>query len=353
VHSNHKRTQTADGGTLEDRGNHQIKYRADGSPEYMKSDGKTVQYRKNGTVAQVARGKSVTNFNDDGSHTVSRAGKPTYTQRATQRDGQNYIQRSYVTNNNTTVNRYYTPYYRGGYAYHSYMPFVSYDPWFYGYCYHPWTPVYYHWGWMSDPWYPSYGYYFRPYPTYYGPSYWLTDYLIADSIRENQAAAVAQADQAANRAELAANAAQGAAQAAQDANAKPQITDDLKDQIRDQVDQAIRDHEKKLPANLETLLQDTKHLFVVSDDYDVLKDGAEQETCALTAGDLIRAREALGAQEQIAKMVVVTSKKGNCPAGTKILVSLVDLQDMQNAFSEKLEEGMEKLKSERPDRKSK
>ncbi|MBI3405328.1 MAG: Rieske 2Fe-2S domain-containing protein, partial [Acidobacteria bacterium] len=37
---------TRDGGYIEDHGNHVVKYRKDGTKEYMQSGARTVQYRK-------------------------------------------------------------------------------------------------------------------------------------------------------------------------------------------------------------------------------------------------------------------------------------------------------------------
>ena len=299
----------------------------------MKTGSKTVQYRKDGTIAQMTQGKTVTTFNTDGSHKVQNPTK-SYTQKNAQVNGQNVVQRTYSSNNRTVVRNYNT-YYRSGYSYHSYVPFVAYDPWFYGYCLHPWHPFSYTWAWAYDPWYSNYGYYYRPYSTYYGPSYWLTDYLIADSIRSNAQAANA----AANRAEQA-------------VHQVPQITNDMKDQIREQVEEVIRAHEKKEAVNVAETLRDAGRIFVVSEDIDVLVEGTEQQ-CSLTAGDLIKNREKVGDSDQFVKMIVVASKKGSCPAKTKIAISLVDLQEMQNAFAERLEEGMDKLQAERPDEKAK
>src|ERR1035437_9592505 len=46
------------------------------------------------------------------------------------------------------------------------------------------APFYYIFGFAASPWYGYYGGYFTPYPTYAGPNYWLTDYLLANSLQE-------------------------------------------------------------------------------------------------------------------------------------------------------------------------
>jgi hypothetical protein len=70
----------------------------------------------------------------------------------------------------------------------------------------------------------------------------------------------------------------------------------------------------------------------------------------VTAGDLIRLKEVPREDRQVANMVVVTSKRGGCGAGAPIVVSLADLQEFKNAFAEKVEEGMQKMKTEIADK---
>ena len=46
----------------------------------------------------------------------------------------------------------------------------------------------------------------------------------------------------------------------------------------------------------------------------------------------------------------MTSKKGSCPVGSRVLVATGDLQEFQNQFMETLERGMEKMKAEVADK---
>ncbi len=352
----HKRTATPDGGYIEDRGNHSVKFRADGTKEFMKSDSKSVQYRKDGSVAQVQRGKSVTTIDKNGTRTVRENGQVKFQQREVDRGGKKVIERNYYASGaSQPTTRYYNTYVRSGYTYHAYSPMFSYDPFFYGYLYHPWHPFSYSWGWMYSPWYSPYSYYFAPYPSYYGPSYWLTDYILADVLQSRNRQAAANADAAADRANQAALRAEQDPSNGQNAErqaAAAQMTKEMKDQIKEQVDEAIKAHQGKQSLSLQASLRDRNHIFVVDDDYDVLIEGVDDKTCSLSAGDLVRARENVNDDDQVVKMVVVTAKKESCKAGTRILVSVADLQDMQNAFAEKLEAGMQKMKAEKPDEKA-
>ena len=266
-------------------------------------------------------------------------GGGTYTARNYANNGRNYQQRTYTRNNTTIVHNYNT-YYRGGYAYHSYVPFYSYEPSFYSWCYHPWyTPTYYGWGWTSDPWYPHYGYYFHPYPAYYSPIQWITDYFFSSLLQNNYRNEVgaARADAAAAR---------------QDANdARTQLlTQQMKDQVGVQVQAAMAAHEKKESLTVQDVMKDPKYLVAITAEIEVTytnQDGA----CTLSRGDIVRFASEPLENERIAHMFVVTAKKGSCHAGSRVEISMEHLQEMQNDFMEKVEEGMNAAKKELADKK--
>src|ERR1700756_2647690 len=108
------------------------------------------------------------------------------------RNGNTYVSRTYVVNN-VSYTSVYRSYGYGGYCcYYGYAPAYYYNPGYYGWAYNPWpAPVYYGWGWQAEPWYGYYGpYYYQPYPVYPSAAFWLTDYLIAASLRASYEASV-------------------------------------------------------------------------------------------------------------------------------------------------------------------
>lgn len=344
----HKRENTPDGGYIEDRGNHKVKFSADGTKEWMKSDSRTVQY-KDGMPSQQIKGKTVTTYNKDGSFSVQKNGVPQYTQRSkVDSRGRPIVERAYYnpTTQTTSGVRHYTVVQRGTVHYHSYVPSYQFDPWFYGYAYHSWHPYPYTWGWRYDPWFGSYNYYFAPYPTYHGPSYWLTDWVLADMLRNHHArqqqSAVTSAQQSADRAERAALSAEQLAQ-------KAQITQEIKEEVQAQIKDAIKVQERGENLSLERSLEKEGYIFAVTEDMDVLVDqgSAESKTCSLSEGDLIKVTRKVDEEDQYARMMVVTAKRGGCKAGTPILVSVQDLQEMQNDFAERLERGLKDLKEKK------
>ncbi|MFZ0968707.1 MAG: hypothetical protein WAN13_10575 [Candidatus Acidiferrales bacterium] len=106
------------------------------------------------------------------------------------RNGQPYMRRTYVAGGGSYAAVYHG-FYFGGRVYYGYVPGYYYAPGFYGWAYAPWgVPVTFAWGWGAAPWYGYDAYYFAPYSYYAGPAFWLTDFVIAQSL---QAAFEAQA----------------------------------------------------------------------------------------------------------------------------------------------------------------
>ncbi len=354
--SKYPTTRTANGGVIENRGNHQVHYRADGSREKVVAGNKTTVYRADGSRAQVTRGSTRIDYGKGGSQSVYRGGVRQYNQNRVVVNNTTVIQRTYYRGGSSYV-RTYNPYSWGGRPYYAYTPAVVFAPSYYGYLYTPWyTPVVYNWGWNSSPWYNHYGYYYHPYVHYTSPSYWLTDYLISDMLStQYQDTVAAQANAQAATAnertaeanERAAEANERAAEANAQAHAAAPITDEVKEQIKAQVEEAMKANEQKNPIQIGTLMSDTKHVYAVSDDLEVTtaEDGAE---CTLTSGDLIRLADVPNDGDEAAQMQVISAKKASCAAGSKIMVSMTDLQSFQNDFAERVETGMGKMKTEMP-----
>jgi hypothetical protein len=273
-----------------------------------------------------------------------------FTERAYYRTGNRvYVQRTYIYGGRHYVVAYRSYSYRGV-VYYRYAPVYYYHPVFYGWVYNPWAaPVYYRWGWVGDPWYPYYGYYFAPYPYYANASLWLTDYLLAENLRlAYEARANADAAAAADYA------AQGAAPAPQQTQVT--LTPEVKQMIAEEVQrqlaaeraaadqtqgaqasaaQAATSAEEAPPA-----LDPNQRIFIVASNVDL---AGNQGECAVTAGDvLMRTGTTPNEQNKIA-VNVVTSKKGDCPVNTNADVDVAELQEMHNQFREKLDSGLKTL----------
>ena len=99
------------------------------------------------------------------------------------RNGHTYYQRTYWEHGHAYARAYRGYDYRGV-RYYGYVPAYRYRPAFYGWAYNPWPgPVYYNWGWGPAP--AFYGGYFAPAPYYPTASLWLTDFLLAEDLKQD------------------------------------------------------------------------------------------------------------------------------------------------------------------------
>ena len=260
----------------------------------------------------------------DGSRTI-RSRNGIIHERPFERNHTTYVRRTYIRDNYVSV-RHYTVSYWGHRPFYCYTPYRVYPAPFYGWVWRPWGPVSYSWGWYDEPWYGYYGYYWHPYPVYYGPSFWLTDFVISDIL----AAAYAE-DRAENNAR-----AQAAANAA--------IDDKIKAQVREEVEAELkaRKHQQSVPMDRAV---SSGYVHVVTKDMDVAV-ASSNESCALSSGDIVKISKTPSKDDEVVAMTVVTSKRGGCRPNTHVLMSLDDLQDMKNHFSESIDKGLEKLQEQ-------
>lgn len=278
-------------------------------------------------------------------------GRGGYSERAyLRRGGHVYVQRTYVYGGRRYAYAYRS-YYYGGNPYYGYAPAFYYHPVFYGWAYNPWAaPVYYNWGWAGNPWFAGYGYYFNPYPVYPSASLWLTDYLLAESLK---AAYEARADAdaaAAGQAGGPADNGGGGGQVALSPEVKQMIADEVQRQLAAeraaaaqpapaQTSQAPSQGSNQ-PEETPAALDPSQRVFVVAANVDLVGDSGNE--CAVTAGDvLVRgSNEPNGTKIGVS---VVSSKKGDCPVGTNSDVEIGDLQEMHNQFREKMDTGLKTL----------
>jgi hypothetical protein len=281
-----------------------------------------------------------------------------------------YVQRSYVTRGGHSYysrtyydhGHYHVGVYRGynwhGHAYYGWHPGFWYHPGFYAWGYHPWgAPVFWGvglWGWGGAPWYGFYGGWFTPYPSYAGPAFWLTDYLIAAELRSAYEARE-EAEEDADAMDFASLGGGGDAPAAASSTAaltpevKEAIVEEVKAELAAQEAQAGQDSGsagQAAPApssnrdEVPPALDPARRTFVVDSDLTVLANGQE---CGLTAGDVITRLTETPDADDMVNASVSASKKSECAAGDTVAVKVDDLQEMQNHFAEQLNSGLSEL----------
>lgn len=275
--------------------------------------------------------------------TVAFRGGHGYSERPYRYGGHDYGHRTYY-DHGRAYDRYYRGYgWHGGY-FEGYSPAFYYSAGFYGWAYNPWVaPMPYAWGWGGAPWVGFYGAYFTPYASYPSASFWLTDYLVSQTL------AAAYADQAAANAN-----AQVAAEAAPPAPMTPDVKALIAAEVQRQI--ALENSEAKVAETGETdpassgvvrmLTDNQSHMFVAGADLD-LTDAAGNE-CSISQGDalqLIAPHAPLEGDALTAILVVMASKAQDCGKGSTVLVSVNDLQDMQNHMRETIDQGMGDLQA--------
>jgi hypothetical protein len=258
------------------------------------------------------------------------------------------------------------------------------------------------WGWEADPWYVYHRAYWEPYPVYSAPSFWVTDWMVAGYLadryavaasaeqtrveanlaREEAAKARLAAEQAKEGAEIAEARAAAAAAEARAASAearaakaetaearrkelagKPNpkatpVDKENKDALNSQIEKTIA--EKKIfadevakgghpiPPDVSLALADPNHRYIVSKTISVLTV-EEKPAGSLTGGDMLKlepGQEAAlkAAQENDLVAMKVISSKGEddeVPAGVTIKIPLKELQEFDNEFRAKLDQGLE------------
>jgi hypothetical protein len=225
--------------------------------------------------------------------------------------------------------RHYRHHGWGHHYYDCYVHTWPYEPWFWGFYFAPFpAPWHYTWVWVGDPWYATWGWYWAPYPYYVGPSYWVTDYVMArmleDEYARGYAAGYASGEQAAGF----------------------PVSEPVKEQLRTQVDETATAFKDDRAIELDSALAKPGYLFVVDAPLSVATQ--DSASCNLTGGDIIKAAAGGDPDVAVASMVVVTAKRENCAAGSQVSVSYTDLQEMLNSFGEKVDDGMKELEKQNP-----
>jgi len=321
--------------------------RKDGSVRSINRNGMQIQHGLHG-------GRTVVS-NHNGARVVTTGRHGGYVQRNyVSRNGHSYVSRTYVYHN-TVYTGVYRSYGYGGYCcYYGYAPAYYYNPGYYGWAYNPWAaPAPYAWGWGAQPWYGYYGAYYQPYPVYPSAAFWLTDYLLAASLRaayEAQNAAAADSGALLNPSQDLLVASMGPIPAADSAvPLSPEVKNLLAEEVKAQLaaDQADAGKSKSASSGQAAgndgpppALDPKRRTFVVNDEVSVVADGQE---CSLTSGDVISRVTDTPDDDKNVDVKVLASKKTDCAVGAKVSVAVDDLQEMHNHFREQLTGGMDEL----------
>ena len=331
--------------TIQGTGGQQYHVRQDGTVAAFEAHGVKTTFRPDGTISAVHTANMNINYGvggarrvetvrPDNSVLVSTGPRQGYLQRTVVVNNTTVIQRTYVVNSRTFV-RTYTTYTYGGVVLEHYVPVVYYTPAFYGWVYYPWPrPVPYRWAFYDYPWYGYYSGYFVPAPVYPTPALWLTDYSLAQTLSsayQDRPTSVAPGQ----------NSASG------DTAISPETKKELAAQVQRIVaveNKAAGDAQPGgIPeGELPDVVNHPHSVFVVASNLDVTNENGE---CGLTPGDILEMDAPLPQNAVTTEVRVVTSKRMDCPASSKVTVSMEQLQEMHNNLRQRVDEGLQVLRT--------
>jgi hypothetical protein len=247
----------------------------------------------------------------------------------------------------------------GTYTFHGevltyYVPRFYYAPAFYGWAYYPWAvPAAFTWTWATSPWYAAYGPYFVVSPVYTGPYDWLTDYSLSQTLAAEYAqtaAAQAFAAQSAAAGSSPEHAADddfvppaGATYASKDTPIDPEVKQAIAQEVRQQLAAESNASSAQTGPNLSDVLQ-PHHVFVVDSDLNATTE--EDETCNLSAGNVLQLASVAAPDSAVVDLIVMSSRRADCPSGTRVTLSLDSIAEMQNAFRARLDDGLAALRQQ-------
>ena len=142
---------------------------------------------------------------------------------------------------------------------------------------------------------------------------------------------------------------QGSVQGGGEVTLSPEVKQAIADEVQRQLQaqqaaaqnpQAANGASGEVQGQVPPALDPNTRMFIVSNPLSVDVNG---QNCALTSGDVITRIDDTPDANQNVKVLVSSSQKGDCSAGTQIPVAVNDLQDMHNAFREKIDDGLKTL----------
>jgi hypothetical protein len=269
-----------------------------------------------------------------------------YMERPYYRDryGRAYVQRTYWVHGHPYAYAYRDYLYNGVHYYH-YVPGYYYHPVFYGWAYNPWAaPVYYNWGWGSAPWF--YSGYFVPAPYYPSASLWLTDFLLAENLKQAYEAKGEAGSSYGPDEQPQIPEGESAAATQLSPLVKQMVEAEVKRQLTAEqaAAQSPQANPQAAPLGNQAVpdaLDPKQRLFVVSSNLGV--GTTEGQECELTPGDVITRIDDTPGDDNKVRVSVMSGKQNDCGVGSMPWVEVNDLQEMHNNFREQLDSGLKTL----------
>jgi len=369
-------------------------------PAARASTGTFATFRHDGTLASLRVGgpnglsiqhgahgeRIVIAHRPDRSTLVSTGPHSGYLERTVEQNGRKLIQRTYVSGSRSWQRTYakfngrFVSMQVNGPAPKLYVPRYHYAPAFYVWAGQGWTyPINYHWNWVSRRWFVYYGSYFYPWSSYSDGSFWLTDYILGQTLSDGydmqpengSVPADASSDANGDNADLGQPSGDETVYAPFATAIPSEVKQEIAAEVHQQLMQESAASEDSSPAQAAApddpaqFLQ-AGQIFIVSTPLNVRIDAAYSpalpfgvQQCNLSPGDVLRltripdypsavaGSDATGpAIPSFASLEVVASQRGDCPAGAQVGVQTIGLQEMENNFQAQLGDGLQMLHSQ-------
>jgi hypothetical protein len=257
--------------------------------------------------------------------------------------GATYLRRSYLTGHSQLV-RIYRAYDDHGQRHYRYIPAWSYPAAFYDWTRKPWyPPVIYRWFPNPPRWLNAYGHYCTASLVNLHVSDWIVDYLfigIFDDANEidgegsgSDASAAAPQDSGDG----------DTVYAGTDTLITPELKQAIADEVQQQLNEEAADADPSSQASQEPGIAEEwtpNRYFVAGNPIEAATE--DGHTCLLDAGNVLRLDSAPSWPPH-AKLTVVASRRADCPADARVNVPLDQLEEMENSFRARLDDGLQAL----------
>jgi hypothetical protein len=309
------------------------------------------------------------------------------------------IHRVYISGNRSWQRTYLTYNYQGR-TLKQFVPAHTYAAAFYGWAWRTWPqPILYRWIWLRNRWYLYYRNFYMPWPTYSGASYWLTDYFLAETLDDGYDSE--QPDDGGQAPDPDQQSGQSTDPQTDPDTAYAPVTTPISHEIKlalaSEVQQQLAMNSANPPTRAfdsngdpvhpdpnTTVITDTSdtgasqflqagYVFVVNAPTSVTVSDPDsgstraigtsiREHCSVGPGDVLRLTHiSVDSGEQRPQLVgsgasismadsglfneleVMASLRGDCPAGFQVQVPTTALQEMENNFESRLDDGMQVL----------
>ncbi|MGD0801967.1 MAG: hypothetical protein ABR906_11685 [Terracidiphilus sp.] len=312
-----------------------------------------------------------------------------YIEKTLDQDGRTLVERTYLSGSRSWTRTYskLTAKYQNAQATRPlakiYRPRYRYAPSFYGWASSGWRfPINYQWKWASKRWYAHYSLYFYPWPSYTDGSYWLTDYVLGQTLADGYD--MQQPDDGSNDANAGgdANADHNSVDPGQQSDdesvyapiataipsaVKQEIAAEVHRQLEaaSSADADPNAAQAAAPDDPAQFLQAGQIFIVSTPIYVRINDQSNSSIlssnrdCSLSPGDVLRLTRIPETPPVVMSgtesgptipftvfLEVMASQRADCPAGVQVSVPTLALQEMENDFQAQLDDGLHALYSQ-------